>query len=179
MRRFLAEHEAIHRRCTIKVLLSKYQEDPELLRRFFLEARAVAALDHPNIVRAYDFTKDVRYSKEIHFLVTEYFDGHDLRQVVDEQGPLGCRRAADLIAQAAEGLAYAHAAGCIHRDIAPANLLVDSGGLLKILNFGVGRFTFEDEQGRPISTGDQAAVRAADYLAPERIADSRHVQRLR
>ena len=72
---FLAEHEMMHRRCAIKVLPSKYEEDADLLNRFRLEARAVATLDHPNIVRAYDFNKDVRYGKEIHYLVMEYVDG--------------------------------------------------------------------------------------------------------
>ena len=77
---------------------------PICLSRFHLEAEAIAKLDHPHIVRAYDFNKDVRYGKDIHYLVMEYIDGQDLRRMVEEQGPLDYRKAADFICQAAEGL---------------------------------------------------------------------------
>jgi eukaryotic-like serine/threonine-protein kinase len=158
---YLGEHEIIHRRCAIKVLRREYQNDPEMLKRFLLEARAIAALDHPHIIRAYEFDKDVRNG--IYYLVTEFVDGQDLGWMVRQQGPLDYRKAADFVAQAAEGLAYAHAAGVVHRDICPASLLVDDSGVLKILNFGPGRFTFE---------GEQPAVESADYVAPEQLADS-------
>ena len=172
---FLAEHEMMHRRSAIKVLPSKYQEDADLLNRFLLEARAVAALDHPNIVRAYDFNKDVRTGKEIHYLVMEYVEGSDLRRMVEEQGPLDCRKAADFISQAAEGLAHAHAAGFVHRDIKPANLLVDPHGVLKILDLGLATFTFEAEQTLNPAEGAQSAVGTADYVSPEQVVDSRNV----
>ncbi len=170
---YLAEHELMHRRCAIKVLPSKYQDDSDLLSRFHLEAEAIAKLDHPHIVRAYDFNKDVRYGKDIHYLVMEYIDGQDLRQMVAENGPLDYRKAADLICQAAEGLAHAHAAGLVHRDIKPANLLVDHNGVLKILDLGLARFTFEGEQPWQTNEGEQSAVGTADYVAPEQILDSR------
>ncbi|MBU4271227.1 MAG: serine/threonine protein kinase [Planctomycetes bacterium] len=172
---FLAEHEMMRRRCAIKVLPSKYQADPDLLARFHIEARAIAALDHPHIVRAYDFNKDVRYGKEIHYLVMEYVDGPDLRRLVDEQGPLDFRKAADFIGQAADGLAHAHQAGFVHRDIKPANLLVDQNGVLKILDLGLARVTFEGEQPWQTSEGEPSAVGTADYVAPEQVADSRNV----
>lgn len=172
---FLAEHEVMRRRCAIKVLPSKYQDDPDLLGRFHLEARAIAALDHPHIVRAYDFNKDVRYGKEIHYLVMEYVEGQDLRRMVEEQGPLDYRKAADLIRQAAEGLAHAHELGFVHRDIKPANLLVDPNGVLKILDLGLARFTFEGEQPWQTPEGEQSAVGTADYVAPEQVMDSRNV----
>ncbi len=172
---FLGEHEMMRRRCAIKVLPSKYEEDPDLLNRFHLEARAIAALDHPNIVRAYDFNKDVRYGKEIHYLVMEYVEGPDLRRMVEEQGPLDYRKAADFICQAAEGLAHAHAAGFVHRDIKPANLLVDPHGVLKVLDLGLARFTFDAEQALDAAEGGQSAVGTADYVAPEQVVDSRNV----
>jgi eukaryotic-like serine/threonine-protein kinase len=172
---FLAEHEMMHRRSAIKVLPSKYQEDADLLNRFHLEARAVAALDHPNIVRAYDFNKDVRYGKEIHYLVMEYVEGSDLRRMVEEQGPLDCRKAADFICQAALGLTHAHSAGFVHRDIKPANLLVDPHGVLKILDLGLATFTFEAEQTLNPNESSQSAVGTADYVSPEQVLDSRNV----
>lgn len=172
---FLAEHEMMRRLCAIKVLPSKYQSDPDLLSRFHLEARAIAALDHRHIVRAYDFNKDVRYGKEIHYLVMEYVDGPDLRKLVDESGPLDYRKATDYIRQAAEGLVHAHQAGFVHRDIKPANLLVDQNGLVKVLDLGLARFTFEGEQPWQTSEGEPSAVGTADYVAPEQVADSRNV----
>ncbi|MBN1394934.1 MAG: serine/threonine protein kinase [Pirellulales bacterium] len=172
---FLAEHEMMRRRCAIKVLPSKYQSDPDLLARFHIEARAIAALDHPHIVRAYDFNRDVRYGKEIHYLVMEYVDGPDLRRLVEEQGPLDYRKAADFIAQAADGLAHAHQAGFVHRDIKPANLLVDPNGVLKILDLGLARVTFEGERPWQTAEGEPSAVGTADYVAPEQVADSRNV----
>ena len=172
---FLAEHEMMRRRCAIKVLPSKYQADPDLLGRFHLEARAIAALDHRHIVRAYDFNKDVRYGKVIHYLVMEYVDGPDLRRLIEENGPLDYRKTADFIRQAAEGLSHAHKAGFVHRDIKPANLLVDQEGVLKILDLGLARFTFEGEQPWQASEGEASAVGTADYVAPEQVADSRNV----
>ncbi len=172
---FLAEHEMMRRRCAIKVLPSRYQDDTDLLSRFHLEARAIAALDHPNIVRAYDFNKDVRNGKEIHYLVMEYVEGPDLRRMVEEQGPLDYRKAADFICQAAEGLAHAHAAGFVHRDIKPANLLVDPHGVLKVLDLGLATFTFDAEQKLNSAEGGQSAVGTADYVAPEQVVDSRNV----
>ncbi len=170
----LGEHEMMHRLCAIKVLPTKYQEDTDLLARFQREAQAVAKLDHPHIVRAYDFNKDVRYGKEIYYLVMEYVDGQDLRRMVDQQGPLDYRKAADFIAQAADGLAHAHSAGFVHRDIKPANLIVDNNGVLKILDLGLARFTFEGENPWETAEGQPSAVGTADYVAPEQVADSRN-----
>ena len=172
---FLAQHKMMGRRCAIKILPSRYQEDPDLLNRFRLEAFATARLDHPNIVRAYDFNKDIRWGREIAFFVMEYIEGRDLRLMVADDGPLECGKAADYISQAAEGLAHAHQAGFVHRDIKPANLLVDPNGVLKILDLGLARFTVEEEQPWQTSEGEQSAVGTADYVAPEQVADSRNV----
>ena len=107
----------------------------------------------------------------------EYIEGRDLRQMVTDDGPLECGKAADYISQAAEGLAHAHQAGFVHRDIKPANLLVDPNGVLKILDLGLARFTVEEEQPWQTSEGEQSAVGTADYVAPEQVADSRNRRR--
>ncbi len=171
---FLAEHETMRRRCAIKVLPSKYREDTDLLKRFQLEAVAIAALDHPNIVRAYDFNKDERYGKQIPYLVMEYVEGQDLRRMVEEQGPLDYRKAADFVSQAADGLAHAHMHGFVHRDIKPANLLVDPQGVLKVLDLALATFA-EAEESLNAEDGGQSAVGTADYVAPEQVTDSRNV----
>src|SRR5947209_15273587 len=126
---YLCEHKVMRRQVAIKVLPTAFARDPEYLQRFHREARAVAALDHPNIVRAYD----VDHDGKIHFLVMEYVEGASLHELISKEGPLDVQRAADYISQAAAGLQHAHEAGLVHRDIKPGNLLVDRKGTVKIL----------------------------------------------
>ena len=110
--------------------------DGAYLARFHLEGQCAAALDHRNIVRAYDLASEGK----IHYLVMEYVEGRDLEDLVRHDGPLDVHTAADYIAQAADGLEHAHQAGLIHRDIKPANLLVDLGGTVKILDMGLAKY---------------------------------------
>src|SRR5205823_1453125 len=109
----------------VKVLPAAQARDPANLERFEREARAVAALNHPNIVRAHDIDED----KSLHYLVMEYVEGDSLHNVVKKNGPLDPTRAAHYVAQAAAGLQHAHEAGLVHRDIKPANLLLDRHGV--------------------------------------------------
>jgi len=169
---FLAQHVVMQRRCAIKVLPSRSREDRDLLNRFQLEARVVAALDHPNIVRAYDFNKDISTGSEVYYLVMEYVEGQDLHRMISKEGALEYRHAADLIRQAAAGLAHAHAAGFVHRDIKPANLLVDRKGILKILDLGLAKFS---RGSRFASPGGPLLCGTPDYIAPEQIRDSPHL----
>ena len=127
-------------------------------------------MDHRNIVRAYDVDND----GDIHYLVMEYVDGRDLQQMVKEDGPLDYAAAADYIRQAAEGLAHAHQAGLIHRDVKPANLLVDQKNVVKVLDLGLARFTDEDRASLTVAY-DENVLGTADYLAPEQAIDSHGV----
>src|SRR5262245_9789116 len=110
---YLAEHEVMKRRVALKVLPAAFASDPAVLERFRREAQAAAALDHPNIVRAYDF----RHEGQLHFLVMEYVNGPSLEQVLQSQGPLEVGVACEYARQAAVGLQHAHEAGLVHRDI--------------------------------------------------------------
>src|SRR6266478_2914760 len=112
---FLCLHMAMRRRVAIKVLPAALAADPASLERFFREARAVAALDHPNIVRAHD----IDHEDKLHFIVMEYVDGSSLQEIVKRSGPMAPLRAAHCIRQAAYGLQHAHEAGLVHRDIKP------------------------------------------------------------
>ncbi|MFW5692698.1 MAG: serine/threonine-protein kinase, partial [Thermoguttaceae bacterium] len=167
---YLAEHVLMQRRVAIKVLPTKRVEDTSYLKRFHLEAQAAAALDHRNIVRAYDVDND----GNVHFLVMEYVRGRDLQAIVRDDGPLSFADAADYIRQGAEGLAHAHDAGLIHRDVKPANLLVDRKNVVKVLDLGLARFTGEDRASLTVQY-DENVLGTADYLAPEQALDSHGV----
>src|SRR5205809_1784785 len=121
---YLCEHKFMRRRAAVKVLPAAKAEDPSSLERFYREARAVAALDHPNIVRAYDIDQD----EKLHFLVMEYVDGINLQDLVKKFGPLNVTRACHYIYGAAVGLQHAHEIGLVHRDIKPGNILIDRAG---------------------------------------------------
>jgi serine/threonine protein kinase len=167
---YLAEHALMHRRVAIKVLPKHRVTDSSYLARFRREAEAIAALDHRNIVRAYDIDN----INDVHYMVMEYVDGCDLQVLVTEQGVLDYPKAADYIRQAAEGLEHAHQAGLIHRDIKPANLLLDRHNVIKVLDLGLARFTGEDRASLTVAY-DENVLGTADYLAPEQAIDSHGV----
>ncbi len=167
---YLAEHQVMRHRVAIKLLPHHMAGHSAYLERFHQEARASAQLNHPNMVRAYD----VDHDGNIHYLVMEYVDGTDLQAVVSRSGPLPYTTAADYIRQAAEGLSYAHHAGLIHRDVKPANLLVDKTGVVKILDMGLARFS-DESQGSLTREYDQKMIGTVDYLAPEQAIDSHTV----
>jgi serine/threonine protein kinase len=167
---FLCEHKLMRRRVAIKVLPTAKADDPSSLARFYREARAVAALDHPNIVRAYDIDQD----ENLHFLVMEYVDGTNLHDLIKKFGPLDILRACHYIYAAAVGLQHANEMGLIHRDIKPGNILIDRAGVVKILDMGLARF-FEDEEDHLTKKYDENVLGTADYLAPEQAIDSHTV----
>jgi serine/threonine protein kinase len=164
---YLCEHVVMRRRVAVKVLPPALDGDPAALERFRREARAVAALDHPNITRAYDIDR----AGKLHFLVLEYVDGSSLQEIVSRRGPLDVGRSAHYVRQAAVGLQHAHQAGLVHRDIKPANLLLDRQGTVKILDLGLARF-FHDETDNISTKYQEAVLGTADYMAPEQTLDS-------
>jgi len=172
---YLAEHILMERRCAIKVLPANKVQDTSYLGRFHREARAVAAMNHPNIVRAYDVDKQTESGTDIHFLVMEYVDGRNIEQIVKEQGPLDYVAAVDYIRQAAEGLGHAHQSGMVHRDVKPGNLLIDSTGVVKLLDLGLARFFKTSDEESLTIKHDEKVLGTADYLAPEQAVDSHQV----
>jgi eukaryotic-like serine/threonine-protein kinase len=170
---YLCEHTRMGRRVAIKILPPDKATESVCLERFFREARAAAALDHPNIVRAHDLDKDESGPEPLHFLVMEYVDGSSLQHIVGRFGPLPIPRACHYIAQTADGLQHAHEAGLVHRDVKPANLLLDRSGLVKILDLGLARFFFDAGDDLTQRLGAHYLIGTADYLAPEQ-ADNSH-----
>ena len=167
---FLCEHKLMRRRVAVKVLPTAKAADPSSLERFYREARAVAALDHQNIVRAYDIDQD----DNLHFIVMEYVDGSSLQDMIRKGGQMDPTRAAHYIYWSAIGLQHAHENGLIHRDIKPGNILVERQGVVKILDLGLARF-FNDDQDLLTKKYDENILGTADYLAPEQAVDSHSV----
>jgi WD40 repeat protein/tRNA A-37 threonylcarbamoyl transferase component Bud32 len=168
---YLCEHKVMRRRVALKVLPATQAQDPAALERFRREARAVAALDHPNIVRAYDIDQD----DKMHFLVMEYVDGDSLQELVEKEGPLDVGRACNYAYQTALGLQHAHENGLIHRDVKPANMLVDRQGAIKILDLGLARFFFDFRDNLTKEHQSETILGTADYLSPEQALDSHEV----
>ncbi len=164
---YLCEHTLMKRLVALKVLPVEKLEDPSNLDRFHREARAVAALDHPNIVRAYD----IDLFDKLHFLVMEYVDGHSLQEIiaryVQEKRWFDPIRAVHYIAQAAVGMQHAHELGMVHRDIKPGNLLLDRNGVIKVLDMGLARFFNKQQDNVTEKYDDKCVLGTADYLAPE------------
>jgi serine/threonine protein kinase len=168
---YLAEHEVMKRPVALKVLPVQIASDPATLARFQREAQAVAALDHENIVRAYDFRKE----QSLYVFVMEFVDGPSLQQVLDNKGALDVDVACDYIRQAALGLHYAHQVGMVHRDVKPANLLVDSAGTIKVLDLGLARFVPEGQESVTKKFDEGNVMGTADYIAPEQALNLHNV----
>ncbi len=169
---YLAEHATLHSRAAIKVLPVKRVDQTSYLARFEREAQQSARLSHPNIVRTFDLDT----SGTIHFIAMEYVDGVDLHAKVKESGPLEIREAVDYIRQAALGLHHAHEEGLVHRDVKPANLILDKRGTVKLLDLGLALATAGDEESLT-REHDEKVLGTADYLAPEQAADSHKADR--
>jgi serine/threonine protein kinase len=167
---YLGEHKAMKRFVALKFLPADKAKDPDSVARFYREARAVAALDHPNIVRAHDVLNEAG----MHFLVMEYVDGTSLYDIVKRHGALDPIRAAHYIAQAAVGLQHAFERGMIHRDIKPANLLLDRSGTIKVLDLGLARL-FEEKEGLTENLSGSVVLGTADYVSPEQAINSHNV----
>src|SRR5262245_22256905 len=168
---FLAEHTLLKRLVAVKILPAEKMSDPSLVERFYREARAIAALDHPNIVRCHDVDKD----QKLNYLVMEYVDGVSLQQLVAQTGPLDPVRAAHYISQTAAGLQHALEASWVHRDIKPGNLLVDRQGVVKILDLGLALILRDNRDQLTKQFDDKSVLGTADYLSPEQAMNSHEV----
>lgn len=163
---FKGVHRLMGRECAVKVLpLHKATDDA--VTNFMREIRLQSQLDHPNLVRAYDAGCDGK----VHYLVTEFVPGMDLRRLVRSQGPLTQQQASSVVLQAARGLAEAHKRGLIHRDVKPGNILVTPEGIAKVSDLGLAGFMEEAE--RDPRAGK--VVGTADYLSPEQIRSPRDI----
>ena len=151
----------LDRPVAVKLLRAEYAQHPETMARFRAEARHAAALSHPAIAQVYDFG-EADYG-QAPFLVMELVEGPPLTKLLAD-GPLETVQVLEVIAQVAGGLAAAHAAGVLHRDIKPGNLLVGPGGQIKITDFGISYAA-----GSAPLTRTGTVIGTPGYLAPERL----------
>ena len=171
---FRAWDSKLGREVAIKVLPEAFVGDPGRLGRFELEIRSLAALSHPNVVQVFDAGEQ----DDRPYLVMELVEGETLRQRLTH-GPMPWRKAAELAAAVAEGLAAAHAKGIIHRDLKPENLMLTVHGHVKILDFGLAKLQAEwPEPSVPVSadqgagadlTGTGTVMGTTHYMSPEQV----------
>jgi serine/threonine protein kinase len=160
---YKARQPALDRLVALKILPPAAASDPGFAERFNREARALARLNHPNIVAIHDFGK----AGTLHYLVMEYVDGGNLRQI-ESVSRLAPDQALAIVPQICEALQFAHSEGIVHRDIKPENILLDKKGRVKITDFGIAKMlgvTTEETR----LTGVRDVVGTPHYMAPEQI----------
>jgi serine/threonine-protein kinase len=171
---YRARDTRLDRDVAVKVLRERVARDAEARMRFEREAKAVAALTHSNILAIHDYGSEEGAA----YSVTELLEGQTLRHRINE-GPVPWRKAAEIGAAIAEGLAAAHAKGIIHRDLKPENIFLTGDGRVKILDFGIAQLIREDPPSQdidtsslptaPLKTDPHAVVGTAGYMAPEQL----------
>ncbi|HWS81206.1 MAG TPA: protein kinase, partial [Rubrobacter sp.] len=161
---YRAEDDILGRAVALKTLHHHFAEMPSFRRRFRQEARAMASLDHENIVKVYDISQD----GEVPFIVVECVSGRDLGDLLGgsrrHSGRLNEQSVRRMAIQLLHALSYAHGRGIIHRDIKPSNILLTSEGTVKVADFGIARIVEEDDAG---DAGE--IVGSARYMSPEQL----------
>ena len=169
---YLCEHAVMKHRVAMKLLPVRETEDRAAVSRFMREARAAAAVNHPNVVRAHDF--DLA-EKKFYYLIMDFVDGINLHDLVKKLGPLSAEVAAHYIHQSAHGLQHILDCGLIHRDLKPSNLLLDRTGTIRILDLGLARFTNDDKDNLTRQLQGKSILGTADFLAPEQAIQADHI----
>ena len=143
----------------VKVLRQEYMHDPDLVRRFKNESKAISLLNHPNIVKVYD----VSVNDDLQYIVMEYVDGMTLREYLNQRGGrLTNRETVHFISQILKALEHAHANGVVHRDIKPQNIMLLDNGQLRMMDFGIARISRAENQ---LLSGK--AMGSVHYISPE------------
>src|SRR6266576_4430588 len=156
---YKARDSLLERNVALKVLHQQYSDDEDFVERFKREARSVAQLQHPNIMTVIDRGEEGGRQ----YIVFEYIDGENLKELVVRRGRLDVRAALELALQIARGLAFAHDQGLVHRDVKPQNVLLNGEGETKVTDFGIAR-SLDVEHGM---TQTGTVMGTGHYLSPE------------
>ncbi len=159
---FEARHRRVGRRVAIKVLFPRLERSPGMVERFLREARALAQIDHPNVVHAYDAGRDGAFC----YIAMEIVEGEDLGRVLERRGPLPPREAALMLLPVARALEAIHRAGFLHRDVKPTNILIATDGTIKLVDLGL---YFARDDGRVLWDG--VIFGTPRYMSPEQVRD--------
>ena len=157
-----------NRTVAVKILKSEYSENEEFVRRFRNESKAIAVLSHPNIVKIYD----VGYENSMQYIVMEYIDGITLKEYIEQQKVLKWRDCVHFTIQILRALQLAHDRGIVHRDIKPQNVMLLSDGSIKVMDFGIARFSREVE-----NNASEKTMGSVHYVSPEQAAGARTDER--
>lgn len=155
-------HSRLKKQVVLKLLLNKDWDNTDQTQRFYREMELVGQLDHPNIVKA----TDAGEADDTCFLVMEFLNGHDLKTILKQEGPLSITAACSILRQAANGLQYIHNHDLIHRDIKPSNLFLTTEGQVKILDLGLAGLRHEGSSLNDL-TDTNCIMGSAYYMAPE------------
>jgi beta-lactam-binding protein with PASTA domain/predicted Ser/Thr protein kinase len=158
---YLARDRVLDRPIALKVLFPEYAKDATFVARFRREAQAAARLNHPNIVSVFDWGEETG----TYFIAMEYVEGRTLSEIVRADGPLHPRRAAEVAADVAAALGFAHRNGVIHRDVKPGNVMVETTGMVKVADFGIAQAFGGPEQTQLTRAG--SVMGTATYFSPE------------
>lgn len=164
---YLAHDAKLARKVALKILPPQFTSDPERIKRFERESRAVSALNHPNLITIYD----IGVSDGVHYIATEFVTGKTVRDLIDDG--LKMRDALAIATQVAEALGAAHNAGVLHRDIKPENIMVRPDGYVKVLDFGLAKLNEQAAaDGPPLSAQTQSGLLMGTlaYMSPEQAA---------
>lgn len=166
---YKARHDVLRRTVALKVLARRDGKNLELVERFRREARAVANLEHPNLVKVFEVGED----DGRHYLAMEYVEGGTVAQLIRKQGKLSWRQAAEIALSVAQALEATHENRLIHRDVKPSNILIGRAGVVKLSDLGLVRRHDEAETAQITATGQLLGT--VDYMAPEQITAAQKV----
>jgi len=167
---YRARQPELDRTVAVKILPQVTENAEAYEQRFLREARALARLNHPNIVTVFDFGK----SQGLYYFVMEYIDGVTLRDAISG-GKLTAKDALAIVSQLCDSLQFAHEEGIVHRDIKPENILIDQRGRVKVADFGLAKLVGQDADGEKNLTGTQQVMGTMRYMAPEQMSGSKQV----
>src|SRR5579871_3344744 len=155
---YLARDQLLDRPVALKALFPEYAREPSFVERFRREAQAAANLNHPNIVAIYDWGQEAG----TYFIVMEYVEGRSLRDLIRSEAPVDPGQSAEIAAEIAAALGFAHRGGVVHRDVKPGNVLLTRTGNVKVTDFGIARAGTSDGL-----TQTGSVMGTATYFSPE------------
>ena len=164
---YLANQTSLGRKVAIKVLSKQLGQKEDFVKRFYREAKSMAKLDHPNIVRCFAVGED----KGVHYVAIEFIDGKSMQDWINELGKLSVEDAVLVTSECAEALRHAHEANMIHRDVKPDNMLISKKGVIKVSDLGLAKALDEDVSMTQTGTGMGTPL----YMAPEQARNAKHV----